>query len=67
MPVESTTTIAAPSTNIGSAKVIEMVSCEAFTSEFAAGEVLTKSVCADADEIGAKLAKPAKRIKPMMR
>jgi hypothetical protein len=63
---ESTTTIAAPSINIGSAKVIEIVSCEAFTSEPSVGEVLTKSVWADAGDIGARIPSPAKRMAPII-
>jgi hypothetical protein len=66
-PLEFITTIAAPSTNGGSLKVSEIVSCAAKTSESAAGEVLTKSVWADAGEIGARMPSPAKRIAPIIR
>jgi hypothetical protein len=58
--------MAAPSTNGGSLKVSEIVSCAALTSESAAGEVPTKSVWADAGEIGARMPSPAKRIAPII-
>ena len=51
-PASFITTIAAPSTNGGSLNVIEIDSWDTFTSESAAGEVLTSSVCAEAVEIG---------------
>ena len=51
-PASFITTIAAPSIRGGSLNVIEIDSWDTFTSAFAAGEVLTMSVCAKAMEVG---------------
>jgi hypothetical protein len=59
--------IAAPSTSGGSLNVIEIDSWDAFTIASALGELLTKSVCADAEVVGMNVARPANRTDPIMR
>jgi hypothetical protein len=66
-PVEFKITIAAPSTSGGSLNVIEIDSWDAFTISSALGELLTKSVWADAEEMGPNAPTPANRTEPIMR